>query len=60
MPEQREGEREMAPAAAARAPERFTRRIDCAAAPAASIHRAGGRGTGLLREPGAGRPDSER
>ncbi len=61
MPEQREDERKTAPAAAGAPPERFTRRIDCAAAaPVDFGHRAGGRGTGRLREPGAGLPDSER
>jgi len=60
MLERMEGERETAPAAADKARERFTRRIDCAAAPAEVVHRAGGRGTGRLREPGAGLPDSER
>jgi hypothetical protein len=61
MPEQREGQREIAPAAAVgKAPERFTRRIDCAASAADRVRRESGRGTGRLREPGAGLPDSER
>jgi hypothetical protein len=60
MPEQRDDERKIAPAPAGQAPERFTRRIDCAAAPADRVQQAGGRGTGRLREPGAGLPDSER
>ncbi|HEU4452401.1 MAG TPA: hypothetical protein VFR81_05045 [Longimicrobium sp.] len=64
MPEQQEGEREIAPAPAGKPPERFKRRIDCAAPPvdpgAEPVDRGGGRGTGRLREPGAGLPDSER
>jgi len=60
MPEQNEGG--LRGAAAAKAPERFARRIDCAPAAgrdAEPSHRSGGRGTGRLREPGAGLPDSE-
>jgi len=63
MREQMEGDRNVA-AAAAKGREQFARRIDCAppAGPGhgEAGHRAGGRGTGRLREPGAGRPDSER
>ena len=63
MPEQRDGERKIVPAPAGKPPERFTRRIDCAPIPdsdAEPVEKGGGRGTGRLREPGAGLPDSER
>ena len=64
MPEKEDGEREAAPAPAGKPPGRFTRRIDCAPPPvdpdAERTDKGGGRGTGRLREPGAGLPDSER